>query len=149
MHARLSHALSQMFNWLSPRRAVSIGLADLGFTLNVNGTPTYNPLNMMATDLSNSAGVSAFLGSATGGGFLQAATNALNSVEAAKTGMLKTAETSLQSQITDIGTAITQKQAAVTQLQTNLTNQIAQSDAAIAMMQQQYSYLTSAVWIVN
>jgi flagellar capping protein FliD len=123
--------------------AGSIGMSDLGFTLNDDGTLTYSPLTMMSTDLENSAGVISFLGSATGGGFLQTATNAINNVETPTTGVLKTAESSLQTQITDIGNTITQKQAAVSQLQTNLTNQIAQSDAAIASMQQQYSYMTS------
>jgi hypothetical protein len=49
----------------------------------------------------------------------------------------------VQSQITNIGNTITAKQAAVTTLQTNLTNQMAQADAAIASMQSQYNYMTS------
>jgi flagellar capping protein FliD len=98
---------------------------------------------MMSTDLVNSAGVIAFLGSTTGGGFLQAATNAINSVETSKTGLLKTTESALQSQITSLGNTIAQKQAAVSQLQTNLTNQMAQADAAIDSMQQQYAYMNS------
>jgi flagellar capping protein FliD len=118
-------------------------MADLGFTLNDDGTLTYSPLNMMSTDLSNSAGVIAFLGSATGGGFLQAATNAMNNIETPTTGLLKSTETALQSQITSLGTTIATKQAQVQQLQTNLTNQMATADAAIANMEQQYSYMTS------
>lgn len=138
----LSQALAKMSTYYSSATD-SLGLSDLGFALNDDGTLTYSPLTMMSTDLGNSAGVISFLGSATGGGFLQAATNAINSVETPTTGLLKTDESSLQSQITDIGNTITQKQAAVSQLQTNLTNQIAQSDAAIASMQAQYSYMTS------
>ena len=61
-------------------------MADLGFTLNDDGTLTYSPLTMMSTDLVNSAGVTSFLGSATGGGFLEAATNAINSIEDSNTG---------------------------------------------------------------
>jgi flagellar capping protein FliD len=97
----------------------------------------------MSTDLVNSAGVTAFLGSATGGGFLEAATNAINSIEDSNAGLLKTTEAAVQSQITSIGNTITDKQNAVDQLQTNLTNQMAQADAAIATMEQQYSYLKS------
>ena len=138
----LSQALAQMSTYYSSTTG-SIGMADLGFTLNDDGTLTYSPLAMMSTDLDNSAGVIAFLGSATGGGFLQAATNAINSIETANTGLLKTTETAVQSQITNIGNEITQKQAAVSQLQTTLTNQMAQADAAIASMQQQYQYMTS------
>ena len=138
----LSQALAQMSTYYSTATG-SIGMSDLGFTLNDDGTLTYNPLTMMSTDLDNSAGVIAFLGSATGGGFLQAATNAINSIEAPSTGLLKEDEASTQSQITNIGNTISQKQAAVTQLQTNLTNQMAQADAAIASMQAQYNYMTS------
>jgi len=97
---------------------------------------------MMSTDLSNSAGIIAFLGSATGGGFLQAATNAIDNIEDPNTGLLKSTEASVQSQIASIGSTIATKQAAVDQLQTNLTNQMATADAAIASMQQQYSYMS-------
>ena len=44
--------------------------------------------------------------------------------------------------IASIGSTIATKQAAVDQLQTNLTNQMATADAAIASMQQQYSYMS-------
>jgi flagellar hook-associated protein 2 len=138
----LSQALAQMSTYYS-KASGSIGMSDLGFTLNDDGTLTYSPLTMMSTDLENSAGVISFLGSATGGGFLQAATTAIKSVETPTTGLLKTVETSTQSEITNIGNTIAQKQAAVSQLQTNLTNQMAQADAAIDSMQQQYSYMTS------
>jgi flagellar hook-associated protein 2 len=138
----LSQALAQMSTYYNSASG-SIGMSDLGFTLNDDGTLTYSPLTMMSTDLANSAGVIAFLGSAAGGGFLQAATNAMNSVEAPTTGLLKTTEAAVQSQITNIGNTITAKQAAVTTLQTNLTNQMAQADAAIASMQSQYNYMTS------
>jgi flagellar capping protein FliD len=84
-----------------------------------------------------------FLGSSTGGGFLQAATNAINNIEAPTTGLLKSTEAAVQSQITSLGTTISTKQTAVDQLQTTLTNQMAQADAAIATMQQQYSYMSS------
>jgi flagellar hook-associated protein 2 len=137
----LSHALASMSTYSSPTGTV--GMADLGFTLNDDGTLTYSPLTMMGTDLGNSAGVVSFLGSSTGGGFLQAATNAMNNIEAPTTGLLKSTEAAVQSQITSLGTTISTKQTAVDQLQTTLTNQMAQADAAIATMQQQYSYMSS------
>jgi flagellar hook-associated protein 2 len=138
----LSQSLSQMSTYYSSASG-SIGMSDLGLTLNDDGSMTYSPLNLLSTDLGNSAGVIAFLGSATGGGFLQAATNAINNIEAPSTGLLKSTESALQSQIAGIGTTITTKQTQVAQLQTNLTNQIAKADAAIATMEQQYSYLAS------
>jgi flagellar hook-associated protein 2 len=139
---QLSQALDQMSTYYSSASG-SIGMADLGFTLNDDGTLTYSPLNMMSTDLSNAAGVISFLGSATGGGFLEAATNAMNNIEAPTTGLLKSTEAATQSEITNIGNTITTKQAQVQQLQTSLTSQMEQADASIAVMEQQYSYLTS------
>jgi flagellar capping protein FliD len=97
----------------------------------------------MSTDFGNSSGVDTFLGSATGGGFLEAATNAINSLEDPTTGLIKTSETDLQSQISNLGTTISNKQTQVSNLQTQLQNQMAQADAAIATMEQQYSYLNS------
>jgi flagellar hook-associated protein 2 len=137
----LSHTLASMSTYTSSTG--TIGMADLGFTLNVDGTLTYSPLTLIPTDAANPAGVTAFLGSATGGGFLGAATNALNGVVDPATGLLTTTETDVQSQITNLGTTISTKQAQVSALQTQLTNQMAQADAAIAEMEQQYSELTS------
>lgn len=138
----LSQALESISTYYSSS-AGSIGMSDLGFTLNNDGTLTYSPLTMMSTDLSNSAGVVAFLGSSTGGGFLEAATNAINSIEDPTTGLLPTTEAAVQSQITSLGNTIATKQAAVTSMQTNLTNQMAQADAAIASMEQQYSEMSA------
>jgi flagellar hook-associated protein 2 len=137
----LSQSLAAMSTYHSSTG--TIGMADLGFTLNDDGTLTYSPLTLMSTELANPAGVTAFLGSATGGGFLQAATSALNSMVDPETGLLTTTETDVQSEITNLGTTIANKQNQVDQLQTQLNNQMAQADAAIATMEQQYSYMTS------
>jgi flagellar hook-associated protein 2 len=121
----------------------TIGMADLGFTLNDDGTLTYSPLTFMSTELMNPAGVTAFLGSATGGGFLETATNTLSGMLDPTSGLLTTTESDVQSQITSLGNTITTKQAQVQQLQTTLTNQMAAADSAIASMEQQYSEMTS------
>jgi flagellar capping protein FliD len=97
----------------------------------------------MGADLSNPTNVTAFLGSATGGGFLKAATDAISSVEDPTTGLIPTMETSIQSQIDSTNSRISDKQDQVNQLQTNLQAQMAAADAAISSMEQQYSYLSS------
>ena len=137
----LSQTLASMSTYSSS--SGSIGMADLGFTLNDDGTLTYDPLTLISTEASNPAGVSAFLGSPTGGGFLETATNVLNGMLDTTTGTLTTEETDVQSQITSLGTTITNKQAQVDALQTQLTNQMATADATIATMEQQYSYMSS------
>jgi flagellar hook-associated protein 2 len=140
----LSQALSNISTYNNPGGQIN-GLASLGLTFDQsnNGHLDYNALTLMGADLSNSASVTSFLGSASGGGFLKAATDALNGLEDPTAGLLKTSESDLTTQITNIGNQITTKQNQVAQLQTTLTNQMAAADALIASMEQQYSYLTS------
>ncbi|HEV3329950.1 MAG TPA: flagellar filament capping protein FliD [Bryobacteraceae bacterium] len=138
--------LSQSLNSLSLYGSSTGSIAtlhDLGMDLGTDGHLTYNALTFMGADFSSSIGVNAFLGSATSGGFLKAATDALTNLEDPTSGLIKTSEADLQTQITNIGTQISTKQTQVDQLQTQLTSQMAAADAAIASMEQQYSYLSS------
>ena len=118
------------------------GLAALGLDLGTNGQITYNSLTLMSTDLTSSTGVTAFLGSAAGGGFLKNATAALTSLEDPTTGLLKTTEADLKTQATNLGTTIASKQATVDAMQLNMQNQMAAADALVASMEQQYNYLS-------
>jgi len=137
----LSQALASISTYTS---SDSIGyLKNLGLELGKDGHLTYTETTLMATDFGNSSGVDTFLGSATGGGFLKAATDTMTSLEDPTTGLIKTSETDLQSQISSLGTTISDKQTQVSNLQTQLQNQMAQADASIASMEQQYSYLNS------
>jgi flagellar hook-associated protein 2 len=138
----LGQVLSSLATFTSPGSNLS-GLKALGLDLGTDGHFTYDQFSLMATDLSNSAGVTAFLGSATGGGFLKAATDAMTSVEDPTTGLIHTTETGYQNQIDSLNTRISAKQDQVNQLQENLQAQMAAADAAIASMEQQYSYLSS------
>jgi flagellar hook-associated protein 2 len=137
----LAQALASISTYSS---SDSIGtLKSLGLDLGTNGQITYTETDLMATDFSNSSGVDTFLGSATGGGFLEAATNTMTSLEDPTTGLIKTTEANFTSQISDLGTTISAKQTKVSNMQTQLQNQMAQADAAISTMEQQYSYLSS------
>jgi flagellar hook-associated protein 2 len=119
------------------------GLSSLGLELGTDGHFSYSAFTLMATDISSPAGVTAFLGSASDGGFLKTATDALKGVEDATTGILKAAKTDVQSQITKLTSTITEKQTAVDKLQQRLLSQMAAADALIASLEQKYSYLTS------
>jgi flagellar hook-associated protein 2 len=119
------------------------GLNALGLDLGTNGQITYSPLALMSIDLTNSTGVTSFLGSATGGGFLKNATDALASMEDPATGLLKTYEADLKSQSTSLATTIADKQAKVGAMQLAMQNQMAAADALVASMEQQYNYLSS------
>jgi flagellar capping protein FliD len=111
--------------------------------LGTDGHITYDAVGLMSADFSNSTGITSFLGSATGGGFLKTATDALNSLETPTTGLLKISETDMQSRLSALATNISDRQAKVQQFQLSLQNQMAAADALIASMQQQSSYLTA------
>jgi flagellar hook-associated protein 2 len=134
----ISQALSQIGTYGTSSGDVN-SLENLGLDLGVNGQMTFTALTLAGTDIGNSSAVGAFLGNSATGGFLQAATNALNSLEDPTVGVVKTTETDLQSRITDLGNTISTKQAAVATMTTNLTNQMATADAALSTLEQQYS----------
>jgi flagellar capping protein FliD len=67
------------------------------------------------------------------------ATSALDGLENTTTGIVKNAETDLKNQISDIGNTITTKQSQVIQMTANLTNQMAQADALLSNLEQQYN----------
>jgi flagellar capping protein FliD len=138
----LSRVLSSISTYGSTDGAIS-SLEALGLKSDATGHFSYNALGLLSTEFLNSTGVSAFLGSATGGGFLKTATDALTSLEDPTSGLLKLSETDTQSQLTKLTTNITDRTNKVNQLKLHLQSQMAQADAMIASMQQQYSYLTS------
>jgi flagellar hook-associated protein 2 len=137
----LRQTLSAISTYASPGSQIS-GLNDLGLQLQDDGSLRYTEGTLLSADIENSSAVTSFLGSATGGGFLEAATNALTELESPTTGLLKKAETDTQTQITNIGNQITTKQGQVAQLQTSLTNQMAEADSLISDTQQQYSEIS-------
>jgi flagellar hook-associated protein 2 len=135
----LSQTLSQIATY-SPSSGQVTGLAGLGLSLEKDGTLTYDASKLTKADPQT---VAAFLGSASGGGFLQTATNLLASLEDPTNGLLKTTESAVESQLTTLGNTISDKQEQVAQLQQQLQSQMARADALIASMQQQYSYMSS------
>ncbi len=140
--SNLSQTLSGLATYSSGGSGVS-GLSALGMELGTDGHLTFNQFSLISADLSNSSGVTAFLGSATGSGFLKLATDAMASLEDPTSGFIKNAETDIQSQINNTTARISDKQDQVTLLQQRLQDQMAAADAAISSMEQQYSYLAS------
>jgi flagellar hook-associated protein 2 len=139
--SQLSRLLSSISTYSSDGQIG--GLAGLGLDLGADGHFSYNVFTLMSADLSSSASVTSFLGSATGGGFLKTATDALTSVEDSTIGSLKTSEADVKSHITSLGATIVDKQAKVDALQISMQNQMAAADALIAAMEQQSTYLTN------
>jgi flagellar hook-associated protein 2 len=119
------------------------GLASLGLTLGSNGQFTFDQTALLGADLTNSSAVDSFLGSAAGGGFLQAASNTLTGLEDPATGAIKTTEAAFQTESTQIQSQITAGQAQVALLQSNLAAQMSAADSLIAAMQAQFTDLTN------
>lgn len=134
------------------------GWRDLGVTFSdssdTDPTLTFDPNQLSIQQSSASSGLAAFLGSApgssyttadasaTGSGFLLAATNAMTSLTDPIDGLLTTTENDYQTEITGVTNQISDRQAKVTQMKSDLTNQMNAADAMINSLQQQYTNLS-------
>jgi len=144
--SQLSQAISSIGTYSNGTSGEVNSLASysggLGLDLGADGHLTYTSGVFDGTDLQYSQAVTTFFGSATGGGFLKAATDILTNLEDPTTGLVKTSETDLTNQVNDLGTQISTKQDQVSAMQLQMQNQMAQSDALIASMEQQYTYIS-------
>src|SRR5262249_37795155 len=113
----------------------------LGLDLDKTGHLSFNSFQFLAADLTGSSAVTAFLGSTTQG-FIKAATDAVNGVERAGTGLLSAAKSSVQSEISRLDAHIADQQAIVDRMKAQLQEEMSASDALIASMEQQYNYLS-------
>ncbi len=137
----LSQSLRDIANY---SRAGSIqSIADLGLTFDKTGTLSFDPSVLSDTAAQDLKGVMDFLGGTTTGGFLKAATDALNGLTDSTSGAIPLTLTSISGQITDTDNQINEDQDRVDQLRQNLSAQMAAADALIAQMQQQVTYMTN------
>jgi len=136
----LSRTLGEMTDYVASGDRIS-SLASLGIEFDRTGKLSFNALTFMAADLDDSAGVLNFLGSSTSNGFLNTATNALKALRDPVDGTIPTTLTSIQNQISTEDRLISDNQDRVDQLKQQLQEQMAASDALIAGLEQQYTYL--------
>jgi flagellar hook-associated protein 2 len=153
LEQQLQQTLSGLVTYYPAGGGAVNGLADLGVTLNDDGSLAFDGGAMLTSaESSGSSAVTAFLGSATasatgsgpatGSGFLLSATNAMTGLLDSTTGLLPTSETAYTNQISSLSTQITNKQTQVSQLQTSLTNQMNSADAMINSLEQEYTDLS-------
>ena len=135
----LNRSLSDLGNYTGTGTAVN-SLADLGLGFDRNGKLTLDSTVLANAGASQIAEVSSFLGSATGGGFLQAATDALNGIEDPTTGYLATAISANSSAIAHDNQLISDTQDRIDQLHNSLNARMAASDALIAALEQQATF---------
>jgi flagellar hook-associated protein 2 len=112
-------------------------LTDLGLSVDANGQMSFDASAFNGQD---AAAITQFLGSASSGGFMQAASSALTSVDDATSGALVTQSNSLQDTIDTQNQHITDDESRISDMETNLENELTQADAAIATLQSQKTY---------
>jgi flagellar hook-associated protein 2 len=136
---QLTENLQGLANYSTSTGNIS-SLAALGVTFDdTTGQLSFDQSAFDSATSGQTAALAQFLGSAATGGFLQTATNTLTSILDPTTGVLPQDITSIQANIASTNNQITTKQTQVSQLQSNLTQQMAAADAMIYDLQQQAS----------
>jgi len=135
----LGQALQSVVQYTGGSGTVT-SLADLGITLDSTGH-----LNFDSTALSShsTADIQQFLGSVTSGGFLQRANNAITSMEDPTTGAIHGNYTSITNEITRQGDQISTETNRINNLEATLQQRLSNADAAIAVLQQQVTFMSS------
>ena len=117
-------------------------LTSLGLSFDTNGHLSFDSTALSSATGTQISDLVSFLGSPTGGGFLQFATDQLSAVEDPTTGSLKSAINSTSHQITHENQLISNEQVRIRALQTSLQAKMAAADAAISQIESQLSYFT-------
>ena len=139
----LTNSLQALANYSSGPSGLP-SLAALGVKFDDNtGQLSYDASAFAAATSGSVDALTGFLGSATGGGFLGAATSALSTIEDPTSGILTGDIKTIQTSIANTNQQITDQQNQVSQLQQNLTQQMSAADAMIYSMQQQSTYFQS------
>lgn len=136
----LGQALSSINTYTGSGSGLT-SLADLGFTLDsTTGHLSFDPTVFSSA---SSQTVQQFLGGITSGGFLQFASNTLASAADPSTGIIQASLNSLATSISNENTLISQQQAQVNTLQSNLQQQLANADATLSVLESQVTYMTN------
>ncbi len=134
----LDNALNGLVNYSGGTGAVS-SLASLGLTLDSNGQMSFDST---VFNTQNISAIQQFLGGTTTGGFLQAASTSMTAVEDPTTGQIQSEFNSLQTEVTNENTLISNEEVRVNDLTTNMTAELSQADATIANLEAQKTYYT-------
>jgi flagellar hook-associated protein 2 len=137
----LVKTLSSSLRSLATYDSNGMALADIGFDLGTDGHLTFNSTTFQSAYTASPSSVTSFLGSATGGGFLKLADATLDSINDPTAGTLTAAKTANTNETSQLLERIDQQQTYVDTLKERLNAQMAAADAAIASMEQQYSYI--------
>ncbi|MBS1859579.1 MAG: flagellar filament capping protein FliD [Acidobacteria bacterium] len=115
-------------------------ITDLGLNIDKNGVLTFD--SSVFSSLSPSD-IQGFLGDTTTMGFLKSATDGLNMVADSTSGAIEDSLQSINSQISRSQDQISTEQDRINNMATTLQQQLANADAAIAVLEGQVTYMTN------
>jgi flagellar hook-associated protein 2 len=118
-------------------------LTALGLNFDDKGKLSLDTAAFNSATKDNFAQLTTFLGSATGGGFLQTATDTMNGLEDSTNGVLKAGIDLLKTEMADQDNRIATEQDRVDKLKADTQSRMAAADALIAQMEQQVTYFTN------
>ena len=140
----LSGALRQLAGYTPDSGSPTIqSLADLGITFDQTGHLQFDSGAFNTATGTSLSDVLDFLGSETSGGFLKAASDILTGITDPTNGLVAGDISSIGSSVTNLNKKISQQQDTITQMQTNLIQQMSKADAAIAVMEQKVTQITN------
>jgi flagellar hook-associated protein 2 len=143
---QLVHSLGQMLrdavNYSAGGGAVG-SLADLGFGFDSAGRLSFNAMAFMGADMTSGGQVAAFLGGAEKDGFLRAAAGAMDSATNPVWGRVRTEMASVDADIRRTDARIAENRERVNRMQVGLQERMAEADALIASLEQQYRYIST------
>jgi flagellar capping protein FliD len=137
--SELQASLDAVANYEAPSSTSVNSLTQLGVSFNDSGQLTFS---QSAFDAASSSDITSFLGSETGGGFIETAYVALGTLTDSTNGVITEAGNSIGTSITNLSTEITSKQSQVSLLQSNLTTQMAAADAALSSLEGQLTQVS-------
>ena len=135
----LRSALRQLTQYTGASGSVSC-LAQMGVTLDAQGHLSFDSTQVTAQNIS---AVQSFLGDSTTGGFLQTATNAMNSVEDVTDGALTVAIGGIGTEIANENSMIATQQKKIGDLTNTLDQKMAAADALLASLESKKTYITN------
>ncbi len=140
--SQLQQSLSSILNYSGGGGSVQ-HLSDLGLTFDSTGNLQFNSATFEAAEASDPTDVAGFLGSTTGTGFLATASKALTTLTDPLNGVFQSANASLQTQINQDMSEITDTTNRINNMQSTLISQMSAADAAIATLESQVTYYTT------
>ena len=144
----LSQSLRNISSFVGGTGAVQ-NLTDLGLTFDKTGHLNFDQTIFGNVSAAHPSDMSAFLGSASTGGFLKTATDIMNGLEAPVTGTIGSTIASAQTAIDNQNRKISDAQDRLDLLTASLTAKIDAADALIASLEQQQSYFTTLFTDMN